>query len=148
MKKMLGLDIGEKNIGIAVSDGLGITAQPLTTIRRKSTNTDIEAIKKIIEEHHAEEIVVGLPKNMDGSIGIQAQKAIQFADKLKQCLDVRVTLRDERLTTVIAEKAMLEGDLSRKKRKKRIDKIAAQLILQNYLDSKKFSSRPENNETE
>jgi putative Holliday junction resolvase len=148
MKKLLGLDIGERNIGIAISDGLGITAQPLTTIRRKNANSDIEAIKKIIEEHQAKEIVVGLPKNMDGSIGTQAQKAILFADKLRQCLDIRIILRDERLTTVIAEKTMLEGDLSRRKRKKRIDKIAAQLILQNYLDSKKFSSQPENNETE
>lgn len=141
MKISMGLDIGDKTIGVAISDGLGITAQPLTTIERKNMSADIDSIKKIIDGYHVEEIIIGLPKNMNGSIGSQAKKTIQFTKRLKRNLGIPVIPWDERLTTVMATKALIEGDLSRKKRKKRIDKIAAQLILQNYLDRKNFLSK-------
>ena len=141
MKISMGLDIGDKTIGVAISDGLGITAQSLTTIERKNMSADIDSIKKIIDGHHVEEIIIGLPKNMNGSIGSQAKKTIQFTKRLKRDVDIPVIPWDERLTTVMATKALIEGDLSRKKRKKRIDKIAAQLILQNYLDRKNFLSK-------
>ena len=118
MNIFLGLDIGDKTIGIAISDGLGITAQPLTTIKRKNIASDIDSIKKIMEGYLVEEIIVGLPKNMDGSIGSQAKKTIQFAKRLEKSLDLPIIFWDERLTTVMATKIMIEGDLSRKKRKK------------------------------
>jgi putative holliday junction resolvase len=146
MERLIGLDVGDKNIGIAISDGLGITAQALSTLKRTNIKTDIDAIKKILDEYHIKEIIVGLPKNMDGSIGVQANKTIHFSEHLKKNFDVKIIFLDERLTTVMANKALLEGDLSRKKRKKRIDKIAAQLILQNYLDRKDFLSKQEENE--
>jgi putative Holliday junction resolvase len=146
MKRLIGLDIGDKNIGIAVSDGLGITAQALTTLKRKNINVDTASLKVMIEKYDVGEIIIGLPKNMDGSIGHQAKKVIHFTEQLKKSLNIPIIFWDERLTTVMATKVMIEGDLSRKKRKKRIDKIAAQLVLQNYLDRKKFFSKSEENE--
>lgn len=114
----MGLDIGDRNIGIAVSDGLGITAQPLTTIKRKNTNVDIASLKVIIDKYDVGEIIIGLPKNMDGSIGHQAKKVIHFTERLRKSLNMSTIFWDERLTTVMATKIMIEGDLSRKKRKK------------------------------
>lgn len=133
--RILGLDIGDRTIGVAVSDPLGLTAQGITTIRRKSTEKDLEEIKKICEEYSVESIVAGLPKNMNGTLGPQSEKVISFCDLVKEYINLPINMWDERLTTVAAHRAMLEADLSRAKRKKIVDKIAAIYILQGYLDS-------------
>lgn len=133
--RILGLDLGDKTIGIAVSDPLMFTAQGITTIKRINIGKDIEEIKKICEEYSVDEFLVGLPKNMNGTLGPQSEKVMEFCKVLEKKIKKKITLWDERLTTVAAEKAMLEADLSRKKRKKIIDKMAATYILQGYLDS-------------
>jgi putative Holliday junction resolvase len=133
--RILGLDIGDRTIGVAVCDPLGLTAQGITTIKRKSTVLDIEEIAEICKKYEVETIVSGLPKNMNGTIGPQGEKVQRFCDKLKETMDLEVKMWDERLTTVAANRVMLEGDLSRAKRKKIVDKIAATFILQGYLDS-------------
>lgn len=135
--RILGLDIGDKRIGVAISDDLGWTAQALTIIHRSSDDKmDVSKLKEIIEEYEVEEILVGLPKNMDGTIGPQGQKVIAFVERLKTAIPLPVALWDERLSTVSAEKTLIEADLSRKKRKGITDKLAAQFILQGYLDRK------------
>lgn len=133
--RILGLDVGERTIGVAISDPLGYTAQGITTIRRKNLAIDIAEIKKICDEYSVETILMGLPKNMNGTIGPSGEKAIELSKVLEAELKLPVKLWDERLTTVAAHKAMLEADLSRAKRKKIVDKIAAIYILQGYLDS-------------
>ncbi|MBU3158590.1 Holliday junction resolvase RuvX [Clostridium frigoris] len=133
--RILGLDIGDRTIGIAVSDPLGLTAQGITTIKRKSIVIDIEEIAKICNKYDVESFVSGLPKNMNGTIGPQGEKVQRFCEKLRETLNLEVKMWDERLTTVAANRIMLEGDLSRSKRKKIVDKIAATFILQGYLDS-------------
>jgi putative Holliday junction resolvase len=133
--RILGLDVGDRTIGVAVCDPLGLTAQGITTVKRKSEVLDIEEIAKICKEYNVESIVSGLPKNMNGTIGPQGEKVQNFCEKLKETLNLEVKMWDERLTTVAANRAMLEGDLSRSKRKKIVDKIAATFILQGYLDS-------------
>ncbi|MBP1743883.1 MAG: Holliday junction resolvase [Firmicutes bacterium] len=133
--RILGLDVGERTIGVAMSDPLGYTAQGITTIRRKNLAIDLAEIKKICDEYSVESIVMGLPKNMNGTIGPSGEKAIELSKILEEELHVPVKLWDERLTTVAAHKAMIEADLSRAKRKKIVDKIAAIYILQGYLDS-------------
>ena len=133
--RIMGLDIGDNTIGVAVSDLMGMTAQGVTTIKRSSKKNDIEALKKIIEERQVNLIVSGLAKNMNGTIGPQAEKVIKFCDLIKEELGMEIKFWDERLTTVSAEKMLIEGDVRRKNRKKVIDKLAAVLILQGYLDS-------------
>ncbi|MFT8313527.1 MAG: Holliday junction resolvase RuvX [Clostridium sp.] len=133
--RILGLDIGDRTIGVAISDPLGYTAQGVTTIRRKNEDKDIEELAKLCKEYNVETIVSGLPKNMNGTVGPQSEKVLAFCEILKKKIDIPVKMWDERLTTVAAEKAMLEADLSRAKRKKIIDKMAATYILQGYLDS-------------
>jgi len=132
--RILGLDIGEKTIGVAVSDPLGFTAQGVCTIRRKGLNKDLEEIKKYVLEYKCELIVVGLPKNMNGSIGTSGEKVLKLSEKIETFVGVKVDTWDERLTTVAAHRVMLEADLSRNKRKKIVDKLAAMYILQGYLD--------------
>ena len=132
--RILGLDVGERTIGVAMSDPLGYTAQGINTIRRKNLAIDLAELRKICEEYTVESIVLGLPKNMNGTIGPSGEKAIELSRILEEELHVPVKLWDERLTTVAAHKAMIEGDLSRAKRKKIVDKIAAIYILQGYLD--------------
>jgi len=133
--RILGLDIGDRTIGVAVSDPLGLTAQGITTIKRKSIIIDIEEIEKICKQYAVESFVSGLPKNMNGTIGPQGEKVQRFCEKLKETLNLEIKMWDERLTTVAANRVMIEGDLSRSKRKKIVDKIAATFILQGYLDS-------------
>jgi putative Holliday junction resolvase len=135
--KVIGLDVGTKTIGVAVSDELGWTAQGVTTLMwdEANLNEGVKLISQLVTDFKAQKIVLGLPKNMDGSLGERAQKVKELAEKLKQELGVPIQLWDERLSTVAAEKILLAGDVSRKKRKKVIDKMAAGLILQNYLDS-------------
>lgn len=131
--RVLGLDVGDKRVGVAVSDGLGLTAQGLTTVQRESC---IEALRAFIKEYEVESIIVGIPKMLDGSIGIQGEKVLRFVDELRTVLSVPISLWDERLSTVSAEKVLVEANMSRKKRKGVRDKVSAVLILQNYLDSK------------
>lgn len=133
--RVLGLDIGDRTIGVAISDPLGFTAQGITTIRRKNIEYDIEELLKICKEYNVDTIISGLPKNMNGTIGPQGEKVMSFCEILKEHIEVPIKFWDERLTTVAAHKAMLEADMSRSKRKKVVDKIAATYILQGYLDS-------------
>lgn len=135
--RALGLDVGTKTIGVAVSDGLGITAQGVTTIIRQSYEKDLAALNGYIEEFEAGEIVVGLPKSMDGSIGPQAEKVLEFVERMKRAIDVPVVMFDERLSTALVQKALIQADVSRKKRKKVVDMLAAQVILQGYMDSRR-----------
>jgi putative Holliday junction resolvase len=136
IKKMriMGLDIGSCTIGIAISDELRITAQGLKTIRRKLMEEDLKEITMVIDQYKIEKIVVGLPKNMDGTLGKQAEMVFQWIKASKKKIRLPMVTWDERLSTVGASKILLEADLSRKKRKKVIDKLAAVLILQGYLD--------------
>ena len=134
--KILGLDLGSKTIGVAVSDDLALTAQVLTSIQRTIKKKDLAVIVGLAKEHQVEEIVVGLPINMDGTKGDSAQKAEAFMEELRQNFSIKITPWDERLSTVAAERILLEGDLSRKKRRKVIDRLSAAIILQGYLDSR------------
>lgn len=134
MERIIGLDVGDKTIGIAMSDLLHLTAQGLTTIRRESNAKDYAALKEIIDEHNIEKVVVGLPKNMNNTIGPQGEKTMKFAEKLKNKYDIEVIYEDERMTTMSAEKMLISGDVRREKRKKVIDMVAATYILQLYLD--------------
>ena len=132
--RILGLDVGNKTIGVALSDPLGITAQGITTIRRKGEDRDIEELKSLCDEYKVEIIVCGLPKNMNGTLGPQSEKVLKFCHSIEQVINLPIKMWDERLTTVAANRAMLEADLSRAKRKKIVDKMAATYILQGYLD--------------
>ena len=130
----MGLDVGSHTIGVAISDELGMTAQPIKTIRRKSKEEDVREIKAIIAEYEIIKIVVGLPKNMDGTLGKQAEIIFRWIKALQGEIKLPMITWDERLSTVGASRVLLEADLSREKRKKVIDKLAAVLILQGYLD--------------
>lgn len=134
-ERILGLDVGDKYIGVAVSDPLGITAQGIDTIRRSTLDEDFEKIKKLIDDYSISKLIVGLPKNMDGSIGKQGNKTVSFGNYLNKRLSSQVIFWDERLTTKIAENILIEGKVRREKRKQVIDKLAAQNILQSYMDS-------------
>ncbi|NLM21160.1 MAG: Holliday junction resolvase RuvX [Peptococcaceae bacterium] len=132
--RIMGLDLGEKTIGVAMSDPLGLTAQGITVIKRSSK--DLEELQRLITDYEVTEIVIGLPRHMNGSLGDRALQTQKFASRLEQTFQLPVTLWDERLSTVGAERALLEADVSRAKRKKIIDKMAAVFILQGYLDSR------------
>ena len=135
MKRYLGLDIGDRPIGIAVSDPLGLTAQGVETIRRKSLEKDLARLGELMEQYETHSLVSGYPKNMNGTEGDRCEVVKAFLEKVKkQFPDVEIALWDERLSTVAATRSLLEGDVSRKKRKKVIDKMAAVFILQGYLD--------------
>jgi putative Holliday junction resolvase len=135
--RIMGLDYGDKTIGVAVSDELGWTAQGLEVIRRKKPIDDLNRLQEIIRQYDVIEVVVGLPKNMNATIGSRGEICIAFAQALRDELKLPVHLWDERLTTVSANRTLLEADVSRKKRKLVIDKMAAGLILQNYMDANK-----------
>lgn len=134
MKRIMALDVGDATIGVAVSDLMKITAQGVKTIKRQGINKDLEEIEKIIKEKDVEKIIIGFPKNMNGTVGPQGEKVIKFCEKLKKKVNISIELWDERLTTVAAQRSLLEADVSRQKRKKVIDMIAATFILQSYLD--------------
>lgn len=134
--RIMGLDVGEKTIGVAVSDELGFTAQGIEVVRRANLENDLQRLSEIISEYSIEEIVVGLPKNMNGSLGPRAKWVMEFVEILNNKFKIKTICWDERLTTVAADRTLIEADVSRKKRKKVVDKIAAILILQGYLDSK------------
>ncbi len=132
--RILGLDIGDKWIGVAISDELLFTAQPLKTILRQSNRQAYEELHDIILEYNIEKVVVGLPKNMNNTVGLQAEKVVKFSTKLGNKFDLEIIYIDERLSSVSANKILIEGNVRRENRKKYIDKIAATYILQTYLD--------------
>ena len=133
--RILGLDVGDVLIGVAVSDPSRTIAQGLASITRAVLEEDVNAVERLVNQYEVGEIVVGLPKMMDGEIGIQAQKVLNFVESLRAEVKIPVALWDERLTTVAANKYLIEANMSRRKRKKVVDKVAAMLILQGYLDS-------------
>lgn len=143
MNKIMGLDVGDKTIGVAISDALGLTAQGKTTIKRVSIKQDIDILIDYLIEDKIDKIVVGMPKNMNGSVGPQGEKTLAFVKKLEKKITytdrlehaVEIVMWDERLSSKAAERSMLEADMSRKKRKEIIDKMAAVYILQGYLNS-------------
>lgn len=134
--RWMGLDYGDKRIGVAVSDELGWTAQGVAVLDRGKPEEDLERLKALVRQYGVTEIVLGLPKNMNGSIGPRGEICIEFANTLKETLGLPVHLWDERLTTVSAERVLVSADVSRKKRKQVVDKMAAAIILQTFLDSK------------
>ena len=134
--RILGIDHGEKRIGMAISDPLGVAAHGLPTLERSGEEVDLKSIGEVIAEKDVDEIVVGLPKNMDDSLGDEAKRAMAFAEKLKQRFSVPVHMVDERLTSARAERSLRQANVPREKRKGKTDRIAAQLILQSYLDRK------------
>lgn len=142
--RILAIDLGEKRIGLAISDALGITAQGLPTIQVKNEQEICPKIMETINERNVTQLVFGLPKNMNGTLGPQAKKVEECAQKLKQLSGLPVDFEDERLSTVRAEQVLLEADTSRAKRKKVIDKLAAMIILQSYL-ARKGMEKNENN---
>ena len=147
--RVLGLDFGSKTVGVAVSDALMLTAQGVETIERKEENKlrrTLARIEELILEYQVEEIVLGYPKNMNATEGERARLTEEFRDKLERRTGVPVAMWDERLTTVAADKAMIEMGIRRENRKEYVDMIAAQLILQGYLDCRKMD--PEKQEKE
>jgi putative Holliday junction resolvase len=134
--RVMGLDVGDKTIGVAISDALLLTAQARPTIRRRNLQTDLEALQSLADENEVHEIVIGQPLHMDGSESRQSLKTARFAEQLKQKLDLPVTFWDERLTSVEAEEHLERLGLNWRRRREQVDKIAAMIILQNYLDSR------------
>ena len=137
--RIMALDVGSRTIGIACSDALLMTAQGIETIRRTSLENDFNRLRELISEYEVHELVVGMPKNMNGTKGERAEKTEEFVEKMKAVIELPVTFWDERLSTVMAERQLIAADVSRKKRKGIIDKMAAVVILQGYLDRLQFS---------
>ena len=135
MKRLLGIDLGEARIGLAISDELGMLAHPLETIHLKKVSDAVGHIARIVERDEIKTIVLGLPRNMDGTYGHAAQKSRAFADRLRAQIPCEVLLWDERLTSVAAQRALHESGRNIKQSRAVIDQVAAQLILQGYLDS-------------
>lgn len=139
--RIMGLDFGSKTVGVAISDGLLLTAQGVEIIRRKDENKlrqTLARIEELIVEYEVEEIVLGLPKHMNGTEGVRVELTNEFKDKLERRTGLPVVMWDERLTTVAADKAMMEAGIRREHRKEYVDQIAATLILQGYLDRKRM----------
>jgi putative Holliday junction resolvase len=134
--RYIGLDLGTKTLGVAVSDKLGIIASFYKTyfFKDEDYNSLVPVVKNLMEEFDTNKIVLGLPKNMNNTLGFASERSINFKELLEKELDIEVILEDERLTTVIVDRAMLEGNLSRKKRHEKKDEMAAVVILQDYLD--------------
>ncbi len=133
----MALDVGHKRIGVAISDELSLTAQGAETIERKDIDNDLERIDGLVKSYDAEEVVVGFPINMDGTYSQQTKEVAEFIDELSKAIDVPVKTWDERLTSIQADKILLEADVTRRRRKALLDKISAQLILQSYLDNRR-----------
>ena len=132
--RIMGLDVGDKTIGVAVSDLMGLTAQGVKTVKRVGKKKDIEALKEIIKERQVNKIVSGLPKNMNGTLGPQGEKVIKFCELLEEETGIKIEYWDERLSTVAVEKTLIQGNVRRENRKGVIDMVAAVIILQGYLD--------------
>jgi putative holliday junction resolvase len=138
--RYLGLDVGDKYIGVALSDETATLATGLDTITRVGPRKDVKAIIDLVRKHEVGEVVVGLPRKLDGTVGVQAEKVLAYMEDLRGALKVPVVPWDERFTTVIANDTMIEAGMSRKARKGMVDKVAAILILQNYLDYRKMAA--------
>lgn len=139
--RIMGLDYGSKTVGVAISDSLGLTAQGIEIVRRKSENKlrqTLARLEELILEYDVEKIVLGYPKNMNNTIGDRAEKTLEFKEMLIKRTGLPVQLWDERLTTVEAHRTMIEGNIRRENRKNYVDKLAAVLILQGYLDSERI----------
>lgn len=138
--RIIGLDLGNRTVGVALSDYLGIIANPVGTFRfeEQDLDTALELVENVIKENQVEKIVLGLPKNMNGTIGPQAEYCLKFKEMLEEKTKLEVVMIDERLTSRQADVIMLKADMSRQKRKKNVDKLAATIILQTYLDRKGF----------
>lgn len=139
--RIMGLDFGSKTVGVAVSDPLLLTAQGVEIIRRKEENKlrrTLARIEELIEEYEVEELVLGLPKHLNGSEGVRVEFTEEFRDKLERRTGLPVVMWDERLTTVSADRTMMEAGIRREHRKEYVDKLAAVFILQGYLDRKRF----------
>lgn len=134
--RIFGLDVGTRTVGVAISDALGMTAQPLTTLRRTGLRADLAELRRLAETHEVRQAVVGLPLNMDGTEGPSAVAARAFGEALARALDIPVEYQDERLSTVAAQRALLEADVSRARRREVVDQVAAALILQTWLDTR------------
>lgn len=134
--KYIGLDLGSKTLGISISDSTRTIANVLTTLRFKDENYDslLEPLSKIIKDNDVKKIILGYPKNMDNTVGERAVITLDFKKKLENKFGIEVIMEDERLTSVISNNVLIEADVSRKKRKEKVDGIAAVIILQNYLD--------------
>lgn len=142
--RIMGLDYGSKTVGVAISDPLGLTAQGIETICRKEENKlrkTLACIEALAQEYQVEEIVLGFPKNMNNTVGDRAEKSLEFKEMLERRTALPVTMWDERLTTVEAERTLIENNVRREDRKKYVDKIAAVFILQGYLDSVYFRQK-------
>lgn len=135
--RMLGLDVGDRRIGVALSDPLGLTAQRLTVLERRNVAADVEAVGTLVRQHQVGVIIVGLPLMLSGAQGSQAKKVQGFVEALRRRLPMSIHLIDERMTTVQGERALVETGTSRRKRKQVIDQVAAQLILQQFLDTRR-----------
>ncbi|SFS97476.1 Holliday junction resolvase RuvX [Marininema halotolerans] len=135
--RIMGMDVGEKRVGIAVSDLMGWTAQGVETVARTKDDQWLLRVSELIREYEVESIIVGLPRNMDGTIGDKGKSCQEIAEMLKERFSLPVELWDERLSTMAVERTLIEADMSRKKRRKVVDKMAASWILQGYLDSKR-----------
>lgn len=135
MGRYLGLDVGDRRIGIALSDEMHWIASPHSVYTRVGWGPDVKYILSLYQQNRCEKLVCGLPKNMDGSVGFQAEKVLAFAEKLKEA-GMDVVFQDERLSTVSAHDALIEGGMRREERKGTVDKVAAAVILQQYLDKK------------
>lgn len=137
--RILALDVGEKRIGLAVSDPLGITAQGISVLTRQNRETDLARLREVAQEYQVQEILVGLPRHMDGRPGKQADAVLELARTLGESLGIPVTPWDERLTTMQAERVLIQADLSRQRRRRVVDQVAAVLILQSYLEYRNLS---------
>ena len=137
--RILGLDLGTKTLGVSVSDNTEVIATGLTTLRFEENKPEstISDLRKIIEEYNVKKIVIGLPKNMNNTFGFAAERTFKFIEVLKENFDISIDTQDERLSSVSANSVLINADLSRKKRKEKVDTVAATIILQNYLDIRK-----------
>lgn len=147
--RIVGLDFGSKTVGVAVSDPLGITAQPVEIVRRKSENKlrqTLARIEELAKEYEVEMFVLGLPKNMNNTLGERAERTLEFKEMLERRTGLPVVMWDERLTTVAANRAMMEGGVRRENRGQYVDALAASLILQGYLDSRSLQASSEDAE--
>ncbi len=142
MVRIAGLDVGDKTIGVALSDELGWTAQGLEVIRRKGLEQDLARLAEIVKQYGVERWVVGMPRNMNGTYGPRAEVTREFMKVLEERFHLPVDSWDERMTTMAAERVLLEADVSRSKRRQVIDKMAAAVILQGYLDAKSIRRSP------
>ena len=151
MGRVIGLDFCSKTVGVAVSDPLGITAQPVETVVREQENKlrkTMARIAEIAKEYEADTFVIGLPKNMNNTLGERAEKSIEFGENLERRTGIKVVMWDERLTTVAADRALMESGVRREHRKEFVDQIAAVYILQGYLDRQASSAAPAAAESE